>query len=354
MGKKDKAGNGAGSGAAGAETPPAAAAPVQVEKADAGAAAAPPPETAASPPSPAAEPASATTGGETPPGPEADRKPPPDGEPAPVSPPAADAAQAAGAAGAAPTSDPAPASDPASASEAAPASGAGRAKEPAAEPSPPATPAPETSAAPHPSPEPSPEPAPPSAAPAPEPIPSTRAHAPELQELWLALARRRWNSIVVVPADRSGSSEAVAKALAEVGKELAEDPVTAITVSRLEYDQARTLTDLQLLVGKERERLDAEGPDPVVDVGRRRSEPITVVPPSVDGEGPSRAIALVPRTRLVISIPAVVSEPLGVAVAQYADGVVLTVQMGSTRLEEARRTIELIGRDRILGCFLVP
>jgi len=319
---------------------------------------APPPEAA-----PAAEPAAASSTSASAPVP----APPP--EAAPAAEPAAASSTPASAPVPAPPPEAAPAAEPAAAStsasapvpapppEAAPAAEA--ASPAASEAAAPATreaPAPAAEAAPTPSPagearaaaEPIRAPTPP-----PEAVPASRAHDPEYQELWLALARKRWNSIVVVPADRSSSSETVAKALAEVGKELAEDPVTAITVSRLEYDQARTLTDLQLLVGKERERLAAEGPDPIVDVGRRRSEPITVVPPAVDGENPGQAIALVPRTRLVISIPPVVSEPLGVAVAQYADGVILTVHLGSTRLDEARRTIELIGRDRILGCFLV-
>lgn len=382
MGKKDKAETGAGSGAAGRGIPPAAVPPAPAEEGKAGSAAPVAPEptgarTVPAEPSPAAtagpapEPPPAATAGpdpapekagpattanaaadapprsETRPVPaegegDADRTAPPDREQPRAASPPADASPQADA------SPPPDAPTPADASPRADAPPATSTAEAAPGSSPATPPAPEASAAPRSTPEPAA-----SAPPAPE-IPHSRAHAPEYQELWLSLARRRWNSIVVVPADRSSSSEVVAKALAEVGKELAEDPVTAITVSRLEYDQARTLTDLQLLVGKERERLAAEGPDPVVDVGRRRSEPITVAPPPVDGEEPGRAIALMPRTRLVISIPAVVSEPLGVAVAQYADGVVLTVQMGSTRLEEARRTIELIGRERILGCFLLP
>ena len=292
-----------------------------------------PPEAA-----PAAEPVATSTSASAP-------VPAPPPEAAPAAEPAAASSTSASAPVPAPPPEAAPAAEAASpaASEAA-APATREAPAPAAEAAPTPSPAGEARAAAEPIRAPTPPP---------EAVPASRAHDPEYQELWLALARKRWNSIVVVPADRSSSSETVAKALAEVGKELAEDPVTAITVSRLEYDQARTLTDLQLLVGKERERLAAEGPDPIVDVGRRRSEPITVVPPAVDGENPGQAIALVPRTRLVISIPPVVSEPLGVAVAQYADGVILTVHLGSTRLDEARRTIELIGRDRILGCFLV-
>jgi len=181
-----------------------------------------------------------------------------------------------------------------------------------------------------------------------------KTHAPEYQELWLALARRKWTSLVVVPADGEASSADVAKSLAEVGKELIEDPVTAITVNRLGYDSARALSDLQQTV--DRARQAGERPRPatnesdVIDVTSRPADSSSS--PSGSG-GQSTALALMPAARLVISIPPVVNEPLGLAVAQFADAVVLTFHLGKTRLSEARRTIELIGRDRIVGCFIV-
>jgi hypothetical protein len=181
----------------------------------------------------------------------------------------------------------------------------------------------------------------------PAPQAAERSHAPEYQELWLALAKRKWTSVVVVPADSEGSSADVAKQLAEVGKELIEQPVTAIAVSRLGYDSARALSDLQQYVerasqGAEGARADADAN--IVDVSARTTD---------GGSSGTQALALAPSARLVISIPPVVNEPLGLAVAQFADAVVLTIHLGKTRLSEARRTIELIGRDRIVGCFIV-
>ena len=57
--------------------------------------------------------------------------------------------------------------------------------------------------------------------------------------------------------------------------------------------------------------------------------------------------------RLIISIPPVVTQPLGLATAHAADLVVLCVEVGGTRLADARRTLELVGRERMAGCFLI-
>lgn len=180
-----------------------------------------------------------------------------------------------------------------------------------------------------------------------------RTHAPEYQELWLALATRKWTSLVVVPADPETSSAEVAKHLADVGKELVEDPVTAITVSRLGYDSARALSDLQQYVDRARQPSDSAPQAVPVDPGG-----FVEVGGGAEGAGhrpvsPSQALTVPTAARLVISIPCVVGEPLGLAVAQRADAVVLTFHLGKTRLSEARRTIDLIGRDRIVGCFIV-
>jgi len=143
------------------------------------------------------------------------------------------------------------------------------------------------------------------------PPPSTPARR-EIQELWLLLSRRAWRTVVLVPADRNGTSEAAAIALAEVGRRLGPSPVNALVAPRLDYD------------------LTAQ-------VVRR----LATLPA---GGGPDR---------LVVSIPPVVAEPLGVAAAREADQVVLCLELGRTTLAGARQTIELIGLDRIAGCLLL-
>jgi len=64
-------------------------------------------------------------------------------------------------------------------------------------------------------------------------------------------------------------------------------------------------------------------------------------------------LARTPAARLVIAIPAVCAEPLGLAVAKQADLVVLCVERARTRLSDVRRSADLIGRERMAGCFLV-
>jgi hypothetical protein len=174
------------------------------------------------------------------------------------------------------------------------------------------------------------------------------------QELWFALSEREWTSVVLVPADPGASAASVGNALAEIGTRLSEIPVTAISVSSVGYESAFALADLQQHV--ERARRAAEQ-SPVINVtptevgetveGEDDNHPADTVP------GDRLALGTAGTARLVISIPAVVAEPLGLAATQVADAIVLTIEMGRTKIADARRTIELIGRERIAGCFLV-
>lgn len=139
--------------------------------------------------------------------------------------------------------------------------------------------------------------------------------APErvIQELWFALSGRPWRSAVLVPAGRSGSTVAAASALAEVGRRLRLAPVATVLAGQLDYDGAAQLI-------------------------RRLA---------------TMATAAAAPEQLVIAVPPVVVEPLGVAVARQADEVVLCLQLGVTSLAEARRTIELVGVHRITGCLVL-
>jgi hypothetical protein len=55
--------------------------------------------------------------------------------------------------------------------------------------------------------------------------------------------------------------------------------------------------------------------------------------------------------RSIFAIPPVVTQPLGVAVAQAADAVIVCVEQGRSHVDAVRRTIEMVGRERIAGCF---
>ena len=170
----------------------------------------------------------------------------------------------------------------------------------------------------------------------------------EYQELWFSVARLRWASLVLVPAEPGGSAAEVATALAEVGTRLRDAPVTAIVASRMDYASVRALTDLQ-------PRLHEGRPWPAtVEIEAR---PVAVEPANAANR-PSNgarhdASLMPPLGRAIIAIQPVVDDPLGVAVAQAADAVVLCVEVGRTRMPNARRTIELIGAERVIGVVLV-
>jgi hypothetical protein len=138
------------------------------------------------------------------------------------------------------------------------------------------------------------------------------------QELWLSLARRSWRSAVLVPAEGRGTVAASAAGLAEVGRRLQLTPVTAVEAAELDYDGVAQL---------------------VRRIAALRLTHLGALP--------------VPPEQLVVAIPSVLREPLGVAVAREADVVVLCLQLGRTSLAGARRTIEVIGLDRFAGCLLL-
>lgn len=184
----------------------------------------------------------------------------------------------------------------------------------------------------------------------------------EYLELWINLARREWHSLVVIPADGHGSTAEIAQALAEIGQRLSFGPVTALTLSSLEYGSALALADLQQHIHRERERqIVPPGPVAAEPAPDRPGPPPSATSTAsganaaADANGARKpdAIMLVPPARLIISVPPVISEPLGLTAAAEADAIVLAVRMNHTRIAEVRRTIQMVGRERIAGCFLV-
>ncbi len=182
------------------------------------------------------------------------------------------------------------------------------------------------------------------------PLPSAGG---EYVELWFALARLGWTSLVVVPADPGGSTAEIAKSLAEAGKRLDEATVTAVTLSTLAPATARAIADLQRRVDGDGNRALPRGP--TVEAAARILEEAGDSGPeagSDPGGGVQLRAAPAPG-RVIVSVPAVVEEPLGLALTHAASLVVVTIALGHTRLADARRTIDHIGRERVAGCILV-
>ena len=207
---------------------------------------------------------------------------------------------------------------------------------------------------------------------------SARSPGRDYVELWISLARRNWGSLVVIPTDRDGSTSEIAGALADIGQRLSYGPVTAITMNSLEYGSALALADLQKHVERERRNWgsaartvtvtsepspaspdadpiaeDSPSPNPSTAGSDHRASPGEGHPQSVDDAPKTEALVVMPPARVIISVPPVISEPLGLAAAEGADAIVLAVRMNQSRMTEVRRTIELVGRHRVTGCFLV-
>ena len=140
----------------------------------------------------------------------------------------------------------------------------------------------------------------------------------EYQELWFALARVPWRSLALVPGDSGASAKDIAASLASVGRVLHESVSTLVPVDTLDYFP---VAELLLSIGA---TTKATGP---------------------------RAVK--PPEKIIAALPSVVSDPLGLQVVAAADMVVICVEIGRTRVSSLRRTIELVGRERIAGCLLI-
>ncbi len=133
----------------------------------------------------------------------------------------------------------------------------------------------------------------------------------DLQELWFATLRTPWRTLALVPAQSGLSIKPLAEALALMA---------------------------QLHRGVALRIVSAEG------MGLNEIAELTLStqePPS--GDQPGQIIVLEP----------IAANPLGTAVALAVDSVLLCVEYGTADLDDARRTLDLIGRERFVGCVML-
>jgi hypothetical protein len=138
----------------------------------------------------------------------------------------------------------------------------------------------------------------------------------DCRELWGSLARRPWRSLLLLPVEDAAAAASVAASLGEAGRRMGGTPVEVRVVpGALDPDSAGKL--------------------------------VASVAPEAPGRSGAKA------ERVVLALPPLSSEPLGVTVAQGVDAVVLVLCAGRTELAAAQQTIDLVGRERIAGCLLV-
>jgi hypothetical protein len=153
----------------------------------------------------------------------------------------------------------------------------------------------------------------------------------EVQELWFATRRHEWKSLAIVSTVPQSSVFQLAVALAQVA-ELIHGPV------RLRRAEQIDLAEVALLV------LEMSGRAP--SSGRASGGPRVPrggVPTVDDAED----------RLLIVAVESVVAAPLMLPIVLAADAVLLSVELGGTDLDDANHSIELIGRDHLIGSVIV-
>jgi hypothetical protein len=133
----------------------------------------------------------------------------------------------------------------------------------------------------------------------------------EAQQLWFATLRQPWSSLVVIPADSKLSGMVVARALAEVGGLHRGSPIQLISAENLDIAAASRL---------------------IIEMTSR-----------VAG-----------GNQVIVAIDSVLSNSTGIPVALAADAALLCVGLGETEFRSARRTLDLVGKNRFLGSVTLP
>ena len=128
----------------------------------------------------------------------------------------------------------------------------------------------------------------------------------EIQKLWFSLVRRPWSSLAIVPLTDGETSVELANVLSEVGGIHRQRTIVTIDATRTELHRISLVLKL---VAEE------------IKLGER----------------------------VLVALPSLVSNVAGVPIAQAADAVLLCVELGQADFATARRTIELVGADRIIG-----
>ena len=153
----------------------------------------------------------------------------------------------------------------------------------------------------------------------------------ELQELWFATRRRDWRTLAVVPASPGSSALQIAQALGEVGGFIRMSPVHVVNAEGLDLSKIAAL---------------------VMEItGTSTSSVWTMNAPG--GNAPSGWDPSARAEARIVALEPVVVNPLVLPLALAADAVLLTVELGKTELAAAKHTVDLIGRERIIGSVVI-
>lgn len=147
--------------------------------------------------------------------------------------------------------------------------------------------------------------------------------AAAMRELWFAITRRPWQTLVIIPAHEGGSALSLAYELVEAGSALRRRPIELISAEGMDLTTTSGWL-FDAISGSVRPRaLEA-------DAGTVQPE----------------------RFERIVVLESVASNSMSVPVAKAADAVLLVVEQGVSNLSNARATVAAIGRDRFVGCAM--
>lgn len=128
-----------------------------------------------------------------------------------------------------------------------------------------------------------------------------------LLQLWAMLNQRHhWSSLVVVPSHSGGSGLQAVQAILEVASRQSSTPLHFLDAEGLELGASQhVISEMRAYVEQ--------------------------------------------GDRVVVLIDSVVANPLGLEIALAAEKALLSVTLGTSDYTSARRTLDLIGKDRFLG-----
>jgi len=133
----------------------------------------------------------------------------------------------------------------------------------------------------------------------------------DLSSLWYALAVRPWLTLGVVASAESDRAWRVAQKLMEVAGQNS-GAFKAINVLNAGAERAAAIIHA---VTPKRDRVSAE------------------------------------RTRVLLAIDSPLHNPVSIGLLAACDAVLLVLELGQSRIPDARRIVELAGRERVMGAI---
>lgn len=132
---------------------------------------------------------------------------------------------------------------------------------------------------------------------------------PEWQRLWFTLQGRAWSSLAVIGTDVAADADRVARTLAAVGKRDGQIPVEVVTALGVSFQDVPRIVNL------------------------------------VSHASPEKL--------LLVSCDPLRRNPAMIPVLQAVGGVVLVVRLGESRLDSVQKTVDAVGRDKIVATISV-